>query len=148
MAWHPLVCFVSETGEWLHAKLRNGQAPRSGGAARSVSARVFAWVPVVTATHYRVRFFEGGDVIFEGWPSKPRLKLPSEWAYRGRRHRLGPGRYSWEVRPATAGAATPAAGTRSSAHAWSSERAGGSERHQTRRPAAWKRRTAVRSGHE
>lgn len=77
-------------------------APPSRARAAQPAAsppRVFAWVPVATATHYRVRFFLGDAVIFQGWPSKPRLKLPSEWGYRGRRHRLGPGRYSWEVRP-------------------------------------------------
>jgi hypothetical protein len=34
VAWHPLVCFLSETGEWLHAKLRNGHAAPSTGARR------------------------------------------------------------------------------------------------------------------
>jgi DDE family transposase len=34
VAWHPLLCFVAETGEWLHAKLRNGHAGASTGAAR------------------------------------------------------------------------------------------------------------------
>jgi hypothetical protein len=34
VAWHPLLCFVSETGEWLHAKLRNGHAAPSTGAGR------------------------------------------------------------------------------------------------------------------
>ena len=34
IAWHPLLCFVSETGEWLHAKLRNGTAHASRGAER------------------------------------------------------------------------------------------------------------------
>ncbi|MBA3566968.1 MAG: IS1380 family transposase [Actinobacteria bacterium] len=33
VAWHPLLCFVSETGEWLHAKLRNGHAAASTGAS-------------------------------------------------------------------------------------------------------------------
>lgn len=32
VAWHPLLCFVSETGEWLHARLRNGRAHASKGA--------------------------------------------------------------------------------------------------------------------
>jgi Transposase DDE domain group 1 len=32
VAWHPLLCFVAETGEWLHAKLRNGHAAASTGA--------------------------------------------------------------------------------------------------------------------
>jgi hypothetical protein len=32
VAWHPLLCFVAETGEWLHGKLRNGHAGASSGA--------------------------------------------------------------------------------------------------------------------
>jgi hypothetical protein len=34
VAWHPLLCFVGETGEWLHAKLRHGHAAPSTGATR------------------------------------------------------------------------------------------------------------------
>jgi DDE family transposase len=34
VAWHPLLCFVDETGEWLHAKLRRGNAAASTGAKR------------------------------------------------------------------------------------------------------------------
>jgi hypothetical protein len=34
VAWHPLCCFVAETGEWLHAKLRSGRAHSSKGAKR------------------------------------------------------------------------------------------------------------------
>jgi hypothetical protein len=34
VAWHPLLCFVGETGEWLHAKLRNGHAAASRGSKR------------------------------------------------------------------------------------------------------------------
>ena len=37
IAWHPLLCFVDETGEWLHGKLRNGHAGASTGAARFVA---------------------------------------------------------------------------------------------------------------
>ena len=33
VAWHPLLCFVAESGEWLHAKLRNGHAAASTGAS-------------------------------------------------------------------------------------------------------------------
>jgi len=29
IAWHPLLCFIGETGEWLHAKLRHGHAAAS-----------------------------------------------------------------------------------------------------------------------
>ena len=34
VAWHPLVCFLAESGEWLHAKFRNGHAAPSTGARR------------------------------------------------------------------------------------------------------------------
>jgi hypothetical protein len=34
VAWHPLICFLAETGEWLHAKLRNGHAAPSSGVRR------------------------------------------------------------------------------------------------------------------
>jgi hypothetical protein len=34
VCWHPLLCFVGETGEWLHAKLRSGHAGASTGATR------------------------------------------------------------------------------------------------------------------
>lgn len=34
VCWHPLLCFAGETGEWLHAKLRNGHAAASTGATR------------------------------------------------------------------------------------------------------------------
>jgi hypothetical protein len=34
IAWHPLLCFVGETGEWLHGKLRNGHAAASTGSKR------------------------------------------------------------------------------------------------------------------
>jgi hypothetical protein len=37
VAWHPLLCFVAETGEWLHARLRNGHAAPSTGAKRFLS---------------------------------------------------------------------------------------------------------------
>jgi len=36
IAWHPLLCFVAETGECLHGKLRNGHAAASTGAPRFV----------------------------------------------------------------------------------------------------------------
>lgn len=34
VAWHPLLAFVAETGEWLHGKLRSGHAAPSTGARR------------------------------------------------------------------------------------------------------------------
>ena len=37
VCWHPLLCFVGETGEWLHARLRNGHAAASTEAATANS---------------------------------------------------------------------------------------------------------------
>jgi len=37
VAWHPLLCFLAETGEWLHGKLRQGHAAPSTGARRFLS---------------------------------------------------------------------------------------------------------------
>ena len=34
IAWHPLLCFVDETGEWLHGKLRNGHVHALAGSKR------------------------------------------------------------------------------------------------------------------
>ena len=38
VSWHPLLCFAGETGEWLHAKLRNGHAAASTGATRFLAS--------------------------------------------------------------------------------------------------------------
>jgi hypothetical protein len=49
IAWHPLLCFVGETGEWLHGKLRNGHAAASRGSSRFLAEcldRVPAGVPL------------------------------------------------------------------------------------------------------
>jgi hypothetical protein len=43
VAWHPLLCFVGETGEWLHAKLRNGHAAASTGARLFLRADEGFW---------------------------------------------------------------------------------------------------------
>jgi hypothetical protein len=49
VAWHPLLCFVGETGEWLHGKLRTGTAAASRGSRRFIVEcldRVPAGIPV------------------------------------------------------------------------------------------------------
>jgi DDE family transposase len=49
VVWHPLLCFVGESGEWLHGKLRNGTAAASRGSRRFIVEcldRVPAGIPV------------------------------------------------------------------------------------------------------
>jgi len=52
IAWHPLLCFVAETGEWLHAKLRRGNSHASAGAARFL-AECLRRVPAGTRVFLR-----------------------------------------------------------------------------------------------
>jgi hypothetical protein len=52
VAWHPLVCFLAETGEWLHARLRNGHAAPSTGAARFLG-ECLRRLPAATALFLR-----------------------------------------------------------------------------------------------
>jgi hypothetical protein len=68
-------------------------------AASPGKTRLFVWLPVRGASHYRVEFFKGGRKIFEARPLQARLELPERWTYRGRRFRISPGRYRWSVKP-------------------------------------------------
>jgi hypothetical protein len=61
-------------------------------------ARIFGWPRVAGTTFYLVRFYRGRDKIYQARLSKPRLRLPAHWTFRGRRYRLAPGRYRWYVR--------------------------------------------------
>ncbi len=42
-------------------------------------------------------------MIFEARPSAPRILVPAEWTFKGRRYRLKAGRYKWSVRPGLRG---------------------------------------------
>jgi hypothetical protein len=65
VAWHPLLCFVGETGEWLHGKLRNGHAAASTGARRFV-AECFDRVPAGASLYLRAdEGFWGKDFFAE-----------------------------------------------------------------------------------
>jgi hypothetical protein len=69
------------------------------GLPASAQPRTFGWVPVDGARHYHVAFFRGRAKIFETWPRRPRVELPAQWTFNGRRERLSPGTYRWVVRP-------------------------------------------------
>jgi hypothetical protein len=65
IAWHPLLCFVAETGEWLHAKLRRGNSHASAGAARFL-AECLRRVPAGTRVFLRAdEGFWGQDFFAE-----------------------------------------------------------------------------------
>ena len=65
VAWHPLLCFVGETGEWLHAQLRNGHAAASKGAKRFL-VECLDRVPAGVRVHLRAdEGFWGKDFFAE-----------------------------------------------------------------------------------
>jgi len=65
VAWHPLLCFVDETGEWLHAKLRRGNAAASRGAKRFL-AECLRRIPAGTRVYLRAdEGFWGQDFFAE-----------------------------------------------------------------------------------
>ena len=71
-------------------------SPASG--ARVSTPPVLSWTAVLRATYYNVQIFRGGKVL-SAWPKRAHLGLKQSWRYRGRRHRLRPGRYRWYVWP-------------------------------------------------
>jgi hypothetical protein len=59
---------------------------------------LLVWEKVRGARYYNVILVRGRR-IFSAWPLRARLRLPRAWTYRGRRHKLRPGTYSWYVWP-------------------------------------------------
>jgi len=57
------------------------------------------WTPVRGARYYNVQLKRGGKKILSRWPGAAQLQLPETWRFKGRRHRLKPGRYRWVVWP-------------------------------------------------
>ncbi len=63
VAWHPLLAFVAETGEWLHGRLRNGRAHASKGAGRFL-AECLRRLPARTRVFVRADWgFYGQDLL-------------------------------------------------------------------------------------
>jgi hypothetical protein len=76
---------------------------RRRASAPRVRPRTFAWAPAAGASSYRIRIIRGRTTIFAAVSTRPRLRLPRSWTYRGRVNRLTRGRYRWVVRPVRRG---------------------------------------------
>ena len=72
-------------------------APARG--ARVTSAPFLKWRPRRGASYYNVQIFHRGRKVLSLWPTRPRVELRRSWRFRGRRHRLRAGSYSWFVWP-------------------------------------------------
>jgi hypothetical protein len=57
-----------------------------------------SWTPVRGASYYNVQVYRGGKVLSR-WPARASFQLRTSWRFRGRRHHLRPGHYSWFVWP-------------------------------------------------
>jgi hypothetical protein len=65
VAWHPLLCFIAETGEWLHGALRNGHAAASRGSKRFL-AECLRRLPATARVYLRAdEGFWGQDFFAE-----------------------------------------------------------------------------------
>jgi hypothetical protein len=99
-----------------------GQDRRAQPVQRSaLPTRVFIWPAVSRASFYKVEFFRDGRTIFEATPAAARLKFPLRWAFRGRRFRLTPGTYRWNVRAAFGPRSHPRYGRLITRSTWSPE---------------------------
>jgi hypothetical protein len=65
-----------------------------------VPTRLFVWLPRRGAGYYNVRFFKGARMIYEAWPTDPRVTVPMRGTFRGNKFEFTNGRYRWIVRPA------------------------------------------------
>jgi hypothetical protein len=74
------------------------------------ATQTFVWAPVVRAVYYDVRFFRKGQLVFEAWPSQPRLQLPPRWVQQGHARHVVPGPYAWRVFPVFGSRANPRLG--------------------------------------
>ena len=60
---------------------------------------LLTWKARRRASYYNVQLFRAGRKILSRWPKANHLQLRRSWRFKGRRHRLVPGRYVWYVWP-------------------------------------------------
>jgi hypothetical protein len=68
-------------------------------AERAAATRDFVWVRQPGAGHYHVQFFRGKRLVYEAWPSRPRVSVPLSGRQGGASFEFRPGAYRWVVRP-------------------------------------------------
>jgi hypothetical protein len=66
--------------------------------ARLKAPPTLRWTAIPKASYYNVQLFKGPKIL-SAWPTTASFRLARSWRFRGRRHRLAPGRYRWYVWP-------------------------------------------------
>jgi HYR domain-containing protein len=82
-----------------------GLSPTSG--SRVSEPPTLRWRGARKARFYNVQVFRRGQKVLSAWPTRPRLRLHSQWTFKGRGYRLRPGRYTWLVWPGYGPSAQP-----------------------------------------
>lgn len=103
------------------ARRQQSPPPKVPPPQQPFATRTFVWPSVSGARFYRVEFFRRRSKVFEASPTKTRLELPLRWSFRGRRFRLTPGTYRWEVRPAFGSRSRPRLGPPITQSTWLAE---------------------------
>jgi hypothetical protein len=57
------------------------------------------WAPKPSSSYFDVVLRRDGRRVLDAWPLGQKFALPAAWRYRGKRYKLGPGRYAWYVYP-------------------------------------------------
>jgi hypothetical protein len=73
--------------------------PKLGTLVRRGHPPLLRWTPVRRARYYNLQISRGGRKILSVWPTRPRYQLKRQWSFGGRRWRLEPGTYRWNVWP-------------------------------------------------
>ena len=96
------VTLTDQAGNAATRTLRVVPGPRlrAPAAKQQLAAPpLLRWTRVHGARYYNVQLKRGGKKILSRWPGAAQLQLPETWRFKGRRHRLKPGRYRWVVWP-------------------------------------------------
>jgi hypothetical protein len=70
-------------------------AAKTGAKGR----RTLRWKRRPGARYYNFQLFRSGRKLLSAWPTSNHYTLKTRWRYRGRTHKLQPGRYRWYVWP-------------------------------------------------
>ena len=71
-------------------------SPAAG--TRLATPPTLRWTAITKASYYNVQLFRGSKIL-SAWPTHASFRLARRWRFRGRLHRLAPGRYRWFVWP-------------------------------------------------
>src|SRR6185369_1513553 len=76
-----------------------GASAAKTGAGGKATTPTLRWKRRAGARYYNFQLFRSGHKLLSAWPTSNHYTLKARWRYRGRTHKLQPGRYRWYVWP-------------------------------------------------